>query len=156
ASTNRGASVSGGTNRFSRFAGRFGQATTNLNFCAKEGAALIVSQSAQGDGGTFFVSQATVPGQPEFRGSSPTNAPRISAWSTNAPAIPPQITLAAEDYNRLVRMLQAGEKLTMTVDLQTQFHDDDLMAYNTVAEIPGTDHKDEIVMLGGHMDSWHA
>ena len=44
----------------------------------------------------------------------------------------------------------------MVVDLSVQFHDDDLMAYNTVAEIPGTDMKDEIVMLGGHMDSWHS
>ena len=43
----------------------------------------------------------------------------------------------------------------MTVDLAVQFHDDDLMAYNTVAEISGSDLKDEIVMLGGHMDSWH-
>jgi Zn-dependent M28 family amino/carboxypeptidase len=37
-----------------------------------------------------------------------------------------------------------------------QFHEDDLMGYNTVAEIPGGDLKDEIVMLGGHMDSWHS
>ena len=44
----------------------------------------------------------------------------------------------------------------MAVDLAVQFHDDDLMAYNTVAEIPGTDLKDELVMLGGHMDSWHS
>jgi carboxypeptidase Q len=46
----------------------------------------------------------------------------------------------------------------MVVDLSVQFHDDDPMAYNTVAEIPGTDPKlkDEVVMLGGHMDSWHS
>ena len=44
----------------------------------------------------------------------------------------------------------------MAVDLAVEFHDDDLMAYNTVAEIPGTDLKDEVVMLGGHMDSWHS
>ena len=50
----------------------------------------------------------------------------------------------------------SGEKLKMVVDLSVQFHDDDLMAYNTVAEIPGTDLKDELVMLGGHMDSWHS
>ena len=37
-----------------------------------------------------------------------------------------------------------------------EFHDQDLMAYNTVAELPGTDLKDEIVMLGGHLDSWHG
>src|SRR5204863_2555220 len=69
---------------------------------------------------------------------------------------PAQIAVAAEDYNRLVRMIQQGEKLRMTVDLQVQFHNDDLMAYNTIAEIPGGDLKDELVMIGAHMDSWHS
>jgi len=68
----------------------------------------------------------------------------------------PQIVLTPEHYNRMVRMIQQGEKLKMLVDLQVKFHDDDLMAYNTIAEIPGTDLKDEIVMLGGHLDSWHS
>ena len=87
-------------------------------------------------------------------GSGPTTRPRV--WSVDAPHIPPQVALASEHYNRLVRMIQQGEKLKMAVDLRSQFHDDDLMAYNTVAEIPGTDLKDEVVMLGGHMDSWHS
>src|SRR6185503_5334902 len=82
------------------------------------------------------------------------NAPRV--WSTNAPTYTPQITLAAEDYNRLVRMIQQGEQLKMAVELQVQFHNDDVMAYNTLAEIPGGDLKDEIVMLGAHLDSWHS
>jgi len=56
----------------------------------------------------------------------------------------------------LARMLQAGENMRMTVDLDVRFHDQDLMGYNTIAEIPGTDLKDEVVMVGGHMDSWHA
>ena len=66
------------------------------------------------------------------------------------------MVIATEHYNRLVRMLDQGESLKMEVDLAVEFHDDDLMAYNTVAEIPGTDLKDELVMLGGHMDSWHS
>src|SRR5206468_5687052 len=49
-----------------------------------------------------------------------------------------------------------GEKLKMAADLQVCFHTQDLMAYNTIAEIPGGDFKDEIVMLGAHMDSWHS
>jgi Zn-dependent M28 family amino/carboxypeptidase len=53
-------------------------------------------------------------------------------------------------------MLQAGEPVKMTVDLDVAWQDQDPMAYNTVAEIPGTDLKEEIVMLGGHMDSWHS
>jgi hypothetical protein len=125
-----------------------------LSFLAKEGAALVVNSSSLGDGGTYFVAAASVPGPEGRTGFSPTNM--VRAWATNVPAFPPQITLATEDYNRLVRMIQQGEKLKMAVDLQVQFHEDDLMAYNTVAEIPGSDLKEEIVMLGGHLDSWHA
>jgi Zn-dependent M28 family amino/carboxypeptidase len=53
-------------------------------------------------------------------------------------------------------MIQAGEKLTARINLDAQFHTDDLMSYNTVAEIPGTDKKEEIVMIGAHLDSWHS
>ena len=68
------------------------------------------------------------------------------------------MTMATEDYNRLVRMIGLGEKVQMTVNIQAQYHDEDLMGYNTIAEIPGTDPalKDEVVMLGGHLDSWHS
>ncbi len=136
------------------FRGRFGGMGRSLSFLANEKAALVVSPSFQGDGGTFFVSSASVPGAGFGGGGFSSNSSR--AWSTNAPAIPPQITIAAEDYNRLVRMIQHGEKLKMAVDLQVQFHDADLLAYNTIAEIPGSDLKNEIVMLGAHLDSWHS
>ena len=53
-------------------------------------------------------------------------------------------------------MIQQGEKPKMAVDLSVKFYDNDLMGYNTVAEIPGTDLKDQVVMLGAHMDSWHS
>jgi Zn-dependent M28 family amino/carboxypeptidase len=74
----------------------------------------------------------------------------------NAPKILPQIVVAVEHYNRLVRMIQAGEKVQMKVSLAAEFNDKDLMAYNTAAEIPGGDNADELVMIGGHMDSWHS
>ena len=125
-----------------------------LSFLAHEGAALIVNASSLGEGGTYVVVAASVPTSDVRAAYSLTNT--VRAWATNAPAFPPQITLAAEDYNRMVRMIQQGLKLRMAVDLQVQFHSDDLMAYNTVAEIPGTDLKGEIVMLGAHLDSWHA
>ena len=82
--------------------------------------------------------------------------PRVSVYSKDAPKFAPQIVLAKEQYNRLVRMCEAGEKVTIAVELKVEFHDQDLMSYNTVAEIPGTDLKHELVMLGGHMDSWHS
>jgi len=133
-----------------------------LEFLAKEGVALLVDGSSNGDGGTLFVQQATIPGAPlNFPGAGAAAggqppARRVSLWDKDAPKIPPQVTLAKEHYNRLVRMIEQGEKLRMAVEIAVQFHDGDLMAYNTVAEIPGTDLKDEIVMLGGHMDSWHS
>jgi Zn-dependent M28 family amino/carboxypeptidase len=81
---------------------------------------------------------------------------RVQPYDKNAPRIDPQIVVAVEHYNRLVRMIKAGEKVQMKVDLATEFNDKDLMAYNTAAEIPGGDKADELVMIGGHMDSWHS
>ena len=74
----------------------------------------------------------------------------------DAPKTLPQLVMAVEQYNRLVRMIQQGERPQMAIDLSVKFFDNDLMAYNTVAEIPGGDKKDEVVMLGAHMDSWHS
>ncbi len=70
----------------------------------------------------------------------------------------PVITVALEHYNRAARLVDKKVPVTLEVDVQTQFYDDDDKGYNTVAEIPGTDPKlkDQLVMLGGHMDSWHA
>jgi acetylornithine deacetylase/succinyl-diaminopimelate desuccinylase-like protein len=70
--------------------------------------------------------------------------------------VPIQISAAGEHFNRMARMIDAGEKVTMSVDLAVEYQDQDLNGYNTVAEIPGSDLKDEIVMLGGHLDSWQA
>ena len=85
------------------------------------------------------------------------NAPRqIQPYDKDAPKIIPQLVMAVEHYNRIARMIEAGEKVKMTVDLAVEWQDADPMGYNTIAEIPGTDLKDEVVMLGGHMDSWHA
>jgi hypothetical protein len=137
-------------------AARFNAA--KLQFYTDEGAALLVDPG-RGDGGTLFVQSATVPQPPAPPGAPPfgPGAPRrINSYDKDVPKIVPQMVLASEHYNRIMRMLQAGERVKMTVNLDVQFHDQDLMSYNTVAEIPGSDLKDEIVMLGGHMDSWHG
>jgi carboxypeptidase Q len=127
-------------------------------FLNEEHPALIVSPSVQGDGGTIFVAQATPASQPTTQPAvSPTGRPpQARPWSKETPATIPQITVAVEDYNRMVRMIRQGEHLRMAVDLRVKFHDEDPMAYNTIAEIPGTDLADQIVMLGAHMDSWHT
>jgi hypothetical protein len=125
--------------------------TARVRFAVEEGAALTASISPTGDGGALMVGSATVVSPPDGTPNRPPGSMR--PWATNAPVSPPQIVLSAEQYNRLVRMIQAGEKLKMLVEVQTQFTEQDLMAYNTIAEIPGGDLADEIVMLGAHLDS---
>src|SRR5688572_29997092 len=111
---------------------------------------------SRGDGGTIFVqSAAAVPPAPPADPNTTTHTRPTPSYDKNAKVIP-QLVLAIEHYNRVVRMLQAGEPVKMSVDLAVAWQDADLMGYNTIAEIPGTDLKDEVVMLGGHMDSWHG
>lgn len=125
-------------------------------FFHDESAALLVDASRAGDGGTIFVQSASVP-QPCVENPFGPGAPRqVQSYDKAAPKIIPQLVLAVEHYNRIGRMIEAGEKVKMTVDLAVEWQDADPMGYNTVAEIPGSDLKDEVVMLGGHMDSWHA
>jgi hypothetical protein len=68
----------------------------------------------------------------------------------------PSLVVSAEQYNRLARLVAAGGDVQVEVDVRARFHDDDVMAHNTIAEIPGTDKKGEVVMIGAHLDSWHA
>jgi hypothetical protein len=70
----------------------------------------------------------------------------------------PAFVVSIEHYNRMIRMLDAGKSFTLSIALRTTFHTDDLKGYNVIAEIPGTDPKlkDEVVIIGGHLDSWHA
>lgn len=148
-------------------------------FFTEEGVAVLLQPSRLGESGTLFTAAATVypPRDPNAKttkaepaaeksapkkkgsGKSGPPAPTVrtaQAWKTDAPPIIPQITVAAEHYNRLARMAAAGEKLRAAIELQTDYHTADLMAANVVAEIPGTDLADEIVMLGAHLDSWQS
>ena len=68
----------------------------------------------------------------------------------------PQLTMASEHWSRIARLLQQKKDVTLELNVTNTFYDDDLMQYDTIAEIPGADKKDEIVMLGAHLDSWHA
>jgi Predicted aminopeptidases len=138
----------------------FVQAAKRANFLVQEGAAVLIDNSRNGSGGTVFVQSASVaqeiPANPIEMFTSRT---RLQPYQKEAESkMIPQVTMATEDYNRLVRMIKFGTDVKMTVDIKTQYHDDDPMVYNTTAEIPGTDPalKDQLVMLGGHMDSWHA
>ena len=70
----------------------------------------------------------------------------------------PSIVLASEHYNLVAKMLQQKIPVKLAVEIQATFNDDDRNADNVIWEIPGTDNavKDEIVMVGAHLDSWHT
>ena len=75
------------------------------------------------------------------------------------PGAVPSVTLSAEHYNMIARYLQQNIPVKLRVNVQTKFYDaDGGNAYNVIAELPGTDPalKDEVVMIGGHLDSWHT
>jgi hypothetical protein len=68
----------------------------------------------------------------------------------------PTVVLRNEDYGRIERLLNDGEDVRLEFNIVNHVYPEGKTAYNVVAEIPGTDNADEIVMLGGHLDSWHA
>ncbi|HZN10957.1 MAG TPA: M20/M25/M40 family metallo-hydrolase [Blastocatellia bacterium] len=108
-----------------------------LEFYRAEGVAALVDLSRAGDGGTLFV-----------QGGGPRDK--------TAPQALPSIVVTAEHYGRIARLLGMGKKVKLEMNVEAQFHDEDPLAYNTIAEIPGTDLKDEVVMLGAHLDGWHG
>ena len=107
-----------------------------MQFFLDEGVAALL-EPGRGDGGTVFVSGG---------GSRDPEDPRV----------PVQIVLAVEHYGRITRLLEKDVPVTIEMDIANRFYDDDLTAYNVVAEIPGTDKADEVVMFGAHLDSWHT
>ena len=68
----------------------------------------------------------------------------------------PAMILSAEHYHFLLRLLEKGQTPRIALAVDARFHDEDSKSYNTIAEIPGTDKNPEIVMIGAHLDSWHA
>src|SRR6185312_3890438 len=107
-------------------------------FLEGEHIALILSQ-ARGTDGTVFTTNG-------------------ASYADTAKAVSPELETSGEDYQRILRLVKAGIKVTMEADIKTRFFTDDLQCYDVVAEIPGTDKKlkDQVVMIGGHLDSWHA
>jgi len=112
---------------------------TLRNLAIREGAIAILSETIRGHDGTIFVQ-----GGGAYKADSPPNFP--------------DIVLAFEDYMTIVRLLKANIPVNLDADIKTKFQTEDTKGYNVVAEIKGTDKKlkDEIVMLGGHLDSWHS
>jgi hypothetical protein len=122
--------------------GNFNQAQEfnrkKAQFFVDEGVAGVLDFS-RGDGGTVFVQ----------------GAPGVSR-DPNGPPQPVQVTLAVEHYGRIWRTLEKKIPVTLTMDIDNRFFDQDLNAFNVLGELPGTDKADELVMLGAHFDSWHS
>lgn len=151
--SNAGAPSEGGQGGFG--GGNVAQQKLNYakwDLCMKEGALAVLepSPSARLEDGTMLVGAATIPYPPEVP-----QAQRMRAQSANAPKILPQVVVADEHYNRMIRQLQAGVTVKLELALETEFTPA-AQGYNVTGEIPGTDLKDEVVMIGAHLDSWHA
>ncbi len=102
----------------------------------REAGAGVILKPSRGEHGTVFVSGRDL-----------------------GPGAIPAITLSAEHYNMIALMLQHNIPVKLRVNVQTKYYDSDNgNAYNVIAELPGSDPavSDEVVMIGGHLDSWHT
>ncbi len=106
-------------------------------FLKDEGALVVLQYGFNGDGGTVF---ATSGGSREVKDAIP----------------PPTVALTPEHYNRIARLVAHHIPAKLEFDIQAQFITDSTDSFNIVAEIPGRSKKEELVMLGGHFDSWHG
>lgn len=116
-----------------------------------EGAIAVVTPSTgRGDNGAMTIAGAYLPIAPE---TPRDKRPRV--LDTDAPPTLPQVALLSEHYNRLYRLVDHGTpvKLQLTLDVLITPSEE---GFNVIAEIPGTDLKDEVVMIGAHLDSWHS
>jgi hypothetical protein len=106
-------------------------------FMKEEGVAVVLTPGYNGDGGTIFST---------YGGSE----------NPKDPVPPPMVAITPEQYNRIVRLLQHGTIPKLTFDVAVDYQKEDQMAFNVIGEIPGTTKADEVVMLGGHFDSWQG
>ena len=126
--------------RFSEYLKRLAFQRDLMKFLADEKVLAIVDHGyGNFGGGTVFVQSG-------------------GSWKTGETVQVPAVTVALEQWDRVARLLEQKKDVELEVNVTNTFYDDDPMQYNTVAEIPGTDKekKDEVVMLGAHLDSWHA
>jgi hypothetical protein len=108
-----------------------------VNTFLEEEKALAIVSAGRGDMGTFGVQAG-------------------GTWKKGDPHGLPAVAMEPEHFGRVARLLDRSVPVEVEMDVKARFIEEDLMQWNTLAEIPGTDKKDEIVMLGAHLDSWHA
>ena len=106
-------------------------------FFSDEGVLVAVNYGTNGDGGTVFAS---------FGGSQ----------DPNDPTPPPMVAITPEHYNRIARLIEHHLAPKLTFDIEAETYKGDGMGFNVVGDLVGTSKKDEIVMVGGHLDSWQG
>jgi hypothetical protein len=107
-------------------------------FLAEEGVAVLVRiGGGRSEGGTVFAQSG-------------------GSRDPKEPVSPPTIALTPEHYNRIARLLDHGIPVRAQIEVEARFLDDRTTSVNVVGEIPGVRRKDEIVMIGAHLDSWHG
>ena len=77
-------------------------------------------------------------------------------WKAKDTLAPPSFIITREQYNRMVRLIEKNIAVKMRVNLAADISPNDVDAYNVTAELPGGAKKDEVVMIGAHLDSWHS
>ncbi len=126
---------------FTRGQGGFNFNTAMWTLLEKEKPLAVLDRSYKGDLGTVFVQGARTADGSE---------------RDDDRYVVPQVTLSVEQYNRILRLLDKGIPTTLTIDMQVKYTNDDDMEDNVIAEIPGSDLADQVVMFGAHFDSWHS
>src|SRR3990172_8173130 len=106
-------------------------------FLVEEGVRLAIHPGRRGDGGTIF-------------------PPVAASYKADAPIPPPSIALTPEHYNRIVRLLEEKVPVRLDAEVRARFHQETLDSVNVVAEIPGGSKRDELVIIGAHLDSVDA
>lgn len=104
-------------------------------FLKDEGVKVVVKTSYAGDGGAVFGSSG-------------------GPYQKDKPVPPASVAIAAENYNRVLRLLEKKVKVELEFDIAAEFYDE--KAFNVMAEVEGGTRKDEYVLLGGHLDSWQG
>lgn len=143
----------GGGGPNAAFLARAQSAYEKALFLMDEKPVAILDQSYRGWGGQVAVSGATLPSDPSLGWGE-----RPRPHQADAPTPIPQISLAREHYGRIYRLLEKDIPVKIDMELEVEFQKDDLYGYNVIGDINGTDAEvgDEVVMLGGHIDSWHT
>ncbi len=84
------------------------------------------------------------------------NAEAAGSWKASEPLAPPTFVVTAEQYNRIARLVEKKAPVRVRFNLKVSASDADVDGWNIVGEIPGGARQDEVVMIGGHFDSWHT